>query len=56
MLKDGNETNRALGAECLLSIRRYVRDDLDMLKQAMVDAPWDVRLDIEEVLADLRRH
>lgn len=55
MLKDGNETNRAMGGECLLSIRRYVRDDLDMLQMAMKDAPWDVRLDIEEILAELRR-
>jgi HEAT repeat protein len=55
MLKDGNESNRAMGAECLLSVRRHVKDDLDMLKQALVDAPWDVRLDIEEVLAELRR-
>ncbi len=55
MLKDGNESNRAMGAECLLSIRRHVRDDLDLLKMAMKDAPWDVRLDIEEILAELRR-
>lgn len=55
MLKDGNETNRAMGGECLLSIRRYVRDDLDMLQMAMKDATWDVRLDLEETLAELRR-
>jgi len=55
MLKNANESNRAMGGECLLSIRRYVRDDLDMLLMAMKDAPWDVRLDIEEILAELRR-
>lgn len=55
MLKDDNETNRAIGAECLLSIRRYVGDHLDLLTMAMVDVSWQARLDIEEVLAELRR-
>jgi HEAT repeat protein len=55
MLKDANETNRAMGAECLLRIRRYAYDHLDLLTMALVDAPWDVRLDIEEVLEILRR-
>jgi HEAT repeat protein len=55
MLKDGDETNRCVGAECLLSVGRYVKNDLDLLTMAMVDAPWDVRLDIEEVLDALRK-
>lgn len=55
MLKDGNETNRLMGRECLLSIRRYVKDDLDLLTMGLTDVPWEVRLDIEEVLHELRR-
>lgn len=55
MLKDENETNRAMGGECLLSINRYVSDHLDLLTMAMVDCSWQARLDIEQVLAELRR-
>ena len=55
MLKDDNETHRAMGAECLLSIRRYVGDHLDLLTMAMADSSWQARLDIEELLAELRR-
>jgi HEAT repeat protein len=55
MLKDENETNRAMGGECLLSIRRYVGDHLDLLTMAMADVSWQARIDIEEVLAELRR-
>lgn len=55
MLKDDNATNRAMGGECLLSIRRYVGDHLDLLTMAMADCSWQSRIDIEEVLAELRR-
>jgi HEAT repeat protein len=55
MLKDENATNRAMGGECLLSIRRYVGDHLDLLTMAMADVSWQARLDIEQVLAELRR-
>lgn len=55
MLKDEDETNRAMGGECLLSIRRYVGDHLDLLMMAMAEVSWQARLDIEEVLAELRR-
>ena len=55
MLKDENATNRAMGGECLLSIRRQAHDHLDLLTMAMADAPWEVRLDIEEILAELRK-
>lgn len=55
MLKDENATNRAMGGECLLSIRRYVGDHLDLLTMAMADSSWQARIDIEEVLAELRR-
>ena len=55
MLKDENATNRAMGGECLLSIRRYVGDHLDLLTMAMADVSWQARIDIEEVLAELRR-
>ena len=53
-LKDDNETNRAIGAECLLSIRRFVQDHLDLLTMAIADANWDARIDLEEVLHQLR--
>ena len=55
MLKDDSETNRAMGGECLLSIRRYAQDHLDLLTMAMADCSWQARIDIEEVLAELRR-
>lgn len=55
MLKDDNATNRAMGGECLLSIRRYVGDHLDLLTMAIADCSWQARLDIEQVLAELRR-
>jgi len=54
-LKDDNETNRLIAAECLLSIRRYVGDHLELLELAIANANWDARIDIEEVLAELRR-
>ena len=55
MLKDENETNRLIGGECLLSIRHYVSDHLDLLTMARADCSWQARLDIEELLAELRR-
>lgn len=55
MLKDENATNRAMGAECLLSIRRQAQDHLDLLTMALADAPWEARLDIEEILPELRK-
>ncbi len=56
MLKDDNATNRVMGGECLLSIGRYVGDHLDLLTMAMAaDCSWQARIDIEEVLAELRR-
>ena len=56
MLKDENATNRAMGGECLLSIRRFIGDHLDLLTMAMAaDCSWQARIDIEEVLAELRR-
>ncbi len=53
-LKDDNETNRAIAAECLLSIRRFVGDHIDLLTMALADCSWQSRLDIEEVLHRLR--
>ena len=44
-----------MGAECLLSIRRYVGDHLDLLTMALAEVSWQARLDIEQVLAELRR-
>lgn len=54
MLKDADSTIRAMGAESILSIKKFVRNDLDVLQMAVVDASSEVRLDIEEVLAQLR--
>lgn len=54
MLKDENETKRVIGGQCLLSIRRYVGDHLDLLTMAMADVPWESRIDLEEVLCQLR--
>jgi HEAT repeat protein len=55
ILKDDNATNRAMATACLLSIRHYIGDHLDLLTMAMADCSWQARLDIEEVLAELRR-
>lgn len=55
MLKDSQATNRSIGAQYLLSIGRHVKQDLDLLTMAISEVPWDVRIDIEEVLAALRR-
>ena len=54
MLTDSDWTTRCAGKECLLSIGRHTQQSLDMLEMAMVDARWEVRLDLEEVLAELR--
>jgi HEAT repeat protein len=54
MLKDADSSIRALGVESILSIKKFVQNDLDLLQMAVVDASWEVRLDIEEVLAQLR--
>lgn len=54
-LKDDNETNRLIAAECLLSIRRYVGDHLDLLTMAIADCSWQARIDIEEVLHQLKK-
>lgn len=54
MLKDADSSIRAMGAESVLSIKKFVQNDLDVLEMAAVDASSDVRLDIEAVLAQLR--
>lgn len=54
MLKDADSTIRAMGAESILSIKKFVQNDLDVLEMVAVDASSDVRFDIEEVLAQLR--
>lgn len=55
MLKDDNETNRVMASACLLSIRHYVGDHLDLLKMALNDVSWQARIDIEQVLYELRK-
>lgn len=54
MLKDADSTIRAMGAESILSIKKFVRNDLDVLEMALADASSEVRFDIERVLAQLR--
>lgn len=54
MLKDADTSIRAVGVESILSIKKFVQNDLDLLQMAVADASWESRLDIEEVLAQLR--
>lgn len=54
MLKDADSSIRAVGVESILSIKMFVQNDLDLLQMAVADASWEARLDIEEVLAQLR--
>lgn len=54
MLKDADSAIRAMGIESILSIKKFVQNDLDLLETAVVDASSEVRLEIEEVLAQLR--
>lgn len=54
MLKDADSTIRAMGVESILSIKKFIQNDLDLLQMAVADASWEARLDIEEVLAQLR--
>lgn len=54
MLKDADSSIRAMGAESIMSIKKFVQNDLDVLEMALVDASSEVRLEIEEVLAQLR--
>ena len=54
MLKHADSSIRAMGIESILSIKKFVQNDLDLLQMAVADASWEARLDIEEVLAQLR--
>lgn len=54
MLKNADSSIRALGVESILSIKKFVQNDLDVLEMAAVDASSEVRLDIAEVMAQLR--
>ena len=54
MLKDADSSIRAMGVESILSIKKFVQNYLDLLQMAVADASWESRLDIEEVLAQLR--
>ena len=55
MLKDADWITRSAGKECLLSLGAHAKADMDLLQMALVDAPWEARLDIEEALDELRR-
>lgn len=54
MLKDDDETNRFIGAENLLSIKQHIQNDLDVVSMAISTASWESRLDLEEVLYQIR--
>lgn len=54
MLKNENATDRAIGGACLWNVRRHVRDHLDLLTVAIADCSWEARLDLEEILHQLR--
>jgi HEAT repeat protein len=55
MLKDADWITRRAGKECLLSLGAHAKADMDLLKMAIVDAEWDVRIDLEEALDELRK-
>jgi HEAT repeat protein len=55
MLKDADWITRRAGKECLMSLGPHAKADMDLLTMAIVDAPWEVRLDLEEALDELRR-
>ena len=55
MLKDADWITRRAGKECLLSLGAHAKPDMDLLKMAIVDAPWEARLDLEEALDELRK-
>jgi len=55
MLKDADSITRRAGKECLMSLGVHAKADMDLLQMALVDAPWEARLDIEEALDELRR-
>jgi len=55
MLKDEDWITRSAGKECLMSLGPHAKADMDLLQMAIVDAPWEVRLDLEEALDELRR-
>ena len=54
MLKDSDDTNRFIGAENLLGIKQYIQNDLDVVAMAISTASWESRIDLEEVLNQLR--
>lgn len=54
MFKDHNETSRLVGAENLLELKHYIQNDLDVIAMAVSTASWESRLDLEEVLHQLR--
>lgn len=54
MLKDSDETNRFIGAENLLGIKQHIQNDLDVVAMAVSTASWESRIDLEEVLHQLK--
>ena len=54
MLKDNDDTNRLVGAENLLELKPHIQNDLDVIAVAISTASWESRIDLEEVLYQLR--
>lgn len=54
MLKDDNATNQAMATACLLSIRHYIGDHLDLLQMAIEDTQGETRVNLEQLLNQLR--
>lgn len=54
MFKDHDETSRLVGTENLLELKPYIQNDLDVIAMAISTASWESRIDLEEVLYQLR--
>jgi hypothetical protein len=54
IFKDSDYTNRLVGTENLLELKPFIQNDLDVISKAVSTASWESRLDLEEVLHQLR--
>ncbi len=54
MLKDDDDTSRFIGAENLLDLKQHIQNDLDVVAMAVSTASWESRIDLEEVINQLR--
>jgi hypothetical protein len=54
MFQSDDELHHFVAAENLLSIKQHIQNDLDVVLTAISDASWEARIDLEEVLHQLR--